>query len=134
MVSQIATQGSLFDLISVLDYGQSLVNVASYLVKPLLDKRPLATKTIQAQMNRYFLGTAAEGAWQWKDAYEAIEVALILYLRRNGLPQNPLLELQLLETLCPTGAMRFCEVLKPRTYIVCFRMRSQLKNQGLLRI
>lgn len=79
MVSQIATQGTLFDLISVLDYGQSVVNVAQELVKPLLDKRPLATKTISSQMNRYFLGTAAEGAWQWKDAYEAVEVALIIY-------------------------------------------------------
>ncbi|MHC5933174.1 hypothetical protein [Nostoc sp.] len=106
MVSQIATLGSLFDLISVLDYGQSVLNVASYLVKSLLDDRPLATKTISSQMNRYFLGTAASGAWQWKDAYEAVEVALILYLRRKGLPQNPLLELQLLEALCPTHTRR----------------------------
>ncbi|WP_375492407.1 hypothetical protein [uncultured Nostoc sp.] len=121
MVSQISTQGSLFDLISVLDYGQSVVNVAQELVKPLLDKRTLATKTISSQMNRYFLGTAAEGTWQWKDAYEAVEVALILYLRRNGLPQNPLLELQILETLCPTGAMRFCEVLKIRVLNHLFR-------------
>ncbi|BBD70155.1 hypothetical protein NIES4072_65200 [Nostoc commune NIES-4072] len=33
-----------------------------------------------------------------------------------------------------TGATRFCEVLKSGTYIACFRMRSQLKNQILLRI
>jgi glucokinase len=32
------------------------------------------------------------------------------------------------------GATRFCEVLKPATYIGCFRMRSQLKNQVLLTI
>ncbi|BBD70656.1 hypothetical protein NIES4072_70230 [Nostoc commune NIES-4072] len=32
------------------------------------------------------------------------------------------------------GATRFCEVLKSGTYIACFRMRSQLKNQILLRI
>lgn len=89
-----------------------MVNVASYLVKPLLDKRTLATKTISSQMNRYFLGTAAEGTWQWKDAYEAVEVALILYLRRKGLPQNPLLELQLLESLCPTHTRRSEEQLK----------------------
>ncbi|MBN3947151.1 MAG: strawberry notch family protein [Nostoc sp. NMS7] len=138
MVSQIATQGSLFDLISVLDYGQSLVNVASYLVKPLLDKRPLATKTIQAQMNRYFLGTAAEGAWQWKDAYEAVEVALILYLQRSGLPQNPLLELQQLETLCPTHTRRSEEQLKlqqfstplPLAYLVA--MAGQINSNDLV--
>lgn len=138
MVSQIATQGSLFDLISVLDYGQSVVNVAEELVKPLLDKRPLATKTISSQMNRYFLGTAAEGAWQWKDAYEAVEVALILYLRRNGLPQNPLLELQLLESLCPTHTRRSEEQLKlqqfstplPLAYLVA--MAGQIRSDDLM--
>lgn len=94
MVNQIATQGSLFDLQTVIDYGQSVVNVGQELVKSLLDNRPLATKTIQAQMNRYFLGTAAENAWQWKDAYESVEVAQILYLRYQGLSDNPLLTLQ----------------------------------------
>ncbi|MEH2394548.1 MAG: HU family DNA-binding protein [Nostoc sp.] len=34
----------------------------------------------------------------------------------------------------PMGATRFCEVLQPGTYIACFGMRSQLKNQVLLRI
>ncbi|MBG1263104.1 strawberry notch family protein [Nostoc commune] len=138
MVSQIATQGSLFDLISVLDYGQSVVNVASYLVKPLLDKRPLTTKTISSQMNRYFLGTAAEGAWQWKDAYEAVEVALILYLRRKGLPQNPVEELQLLESLCPTHTRRSEEQLKlqqfstplPLAYLVA--LAGQIQTDDLV--
>ncbi|WDD36216.1 strawberry notch family protein (plasmid) [Nostoc sp. UHCC 0926] len=138
MVSQIATQGSLFDLISVLDYGQSVVNVAEELVKSLLNDRPLATKTISSQMNRYFLGTAAEGAWQWKDAYEAVEVALILYLRRKGLPQNPLLELQLLESLCPTHTRRSEEQLKlqqfstplPLAYLVA--MAGQINSNDLV--
>ncbi|RCJ40988.1 methylase, partial [Nostoc minutum NIES-26] len=106
MVNQIATQGSLFDLQTVLDYGQSIINVAQELAKSLIAHRPLSTKTIQSQMNRYFLGTAAEGAWSWKDAYEAVEVALILYLRQKGLPQNPLKQLQQLESLCPTHTRR----------------------------
>ncbi|BAY91364.1 MULTISPECIES: SAM-dependent methyltransferase [unclassified Tolypothrix] len=112
MVSQIATQGCLFDLQTVLDYGQSVVNVAQELAKSLIDHRPLSTKIIQSQMNRYFLGTAAEGAWLWKDAYEAIEVALILYLRHTRLTQNPLEQLQLLESLCPTHTRRSQEQLK----------------------
>ncbi|MCP6758424.1 MAG: strawberry notch family protein [Fischerella sp. CENA71] len=112
MVSQIATQGLLFDLQTILDYGQSVINVAQELVKFLLQNRPLNSKTIQIQMNRYFLGTAAEGAWQWKDAYEAVEVALILYLRHKGLSDNPLEELQLLESLCPTHTRRSEEQLK----------------------
>jgi hypothetical protein len=112
MVSQIATQGCLFDLQTVLDYGQSIFGVAQELTKSLIDHRPIATKTIQSQMNRYFNGTAAEGKWLWKDAYEAVEVALILYLRRQGIPHNPLEQLQLLESLCPTHTRRTQEQLQ----------------------
>ncbi|WP_414544913.1 strawberry notch-like NTP hydrolase domain-containing protein [Nostoc sp. CCY0012] len=112
MVSQVATQGSLFDLQTVLDYGQSILNVAQELTKSLFDHRSLTTKNIQSQMNRYFLGTAAEGAWAWKDAYEAVEVASILYLRQKGLSGNPLEELQLLESLCPTHTRRSEEQLQ----------------------
>ncbi|MEA5566678.1 strawberry notch-like NTP hydrolase domain-containing protein [Anabaena sp. UHCC 0399] len=112
MVSQIATQGSLFDLQTFLDYGQSILNVAQELAKTLIDQRPLTTKTIQSQMNRCFSGTAAEGAWQWKDAYEAVEVAAILYLRQKGLSENPLAQLQLLESLCPTHTRRSEEQLQ----------------------
>jgi len=138
MMNQIATQGSLFDLQTVIDYGQSVVNVGEELVKSLLDNRPLATKTIQAQMNRYFLGTSASGAWQWKDAYEAVEVALILYLRYQGLSQNPLLTLQQLEALCPTHTRRTEEQLKlqqfstplPLAYLVV--MAGQINSNDLV--
>ncbi|MBE9002266.1 strawberry notch family protein [Nostoc sp. LEGE 12447] len=112
MVSLIATQGTLFDLETVLDYGQSILNVAQELTKSLIEQRTISTRTIQAQMNRYFLGTAAEGAWQWKDAYEAVEVAQILYLRQKGYklllesPLTVLLELEKLIALCPTHTRR----------------------------
>ncbi len=112
MVQQLFTQGSLFDLQTVIDYGQSVINVAQELAKVLTDNRPLSTKTVSSQMNRYFLGTAASGAWQWKDAYEAVEVAQILYLRQKGYklllesPLTVLLELQKLVALCPTHTRR----------------------------
>ncbi|QLE45278.1 helicase (plasmid) [Nostoc sp. C052] len=112
MVSLIATQGTLFDLETVLDYGQSILNVAQELTKSLIEKRTIGTKTIQSQMNRHFHGTAAEGAWQWKDAYEAVEVAQILYLRQKGYklllesPLTVLLELEKLVALCPTQTRR----------------------------
>jgi len=112
MVSQIATQASLFDVQTVLDYGQSILNVAQELAKTLIDQRPLTTKTIQSQMNRCFLGTASEGAWAWKDAYEAVEVAAILYLRQKGLSENPMAQLQQLESLCPTHTRRSEEQLQ----------------------
>ncbi|WP_323201153.1 strawberry notch-like NTP hydrolase domain-containing protein, partial [Nostoc sp. UHCC 0251] len=112
MVQQLFTQGSLFDLQTVIDYGQSVINVAQELAKVLIDNRPLSTKTVSSQMNRYFLGSAASGAWQWKDAYEAVEVAQILYLRQKGYklllesPLTVLLELEKLVALCPTHTRR----------------------------
>ncbi|MBE8991316.1 strawberry notch family protein [Nostoc sp. LEGE 12450] len=112
MVSLIATQGTLFDLETVLDYGQSILNVAQELTKSLMEQRTISTRTIQAQMNRYFLGTAASGAWQWKDAYEAVEVAQILYLRHLGIkilsqqPQVVVQQLEELTALCPTHTRR----------------------------
>ncbi|MCC5632984.1 hypothetical protein LC613_36240 [Nostoc sphaeroides CHAB 2801] len=112
MVQQLFTQGFLFDFQTILDYGQSILSVAQELLKPLLENRPLNTKTIQSQMNRHFHGTAAEGVWQWKDAYEAVEVAQILYLRQKGYklllesPQTVLLELEKLVALCPTQTRR----------------------------
>ncbi|WP_242072259.1 hypothetical protein [Nostoc sp. FACHB-110] len=138
MVSQIVTQGCLFDLQTVLDYGQSIQGVAQELAKSLTDHRPIATKTIQSQMNRHFHGTAAEGKWLWKDAYEAVEVALILYLRQKGIPQNPLEQLQLLESLCPTHTRRSEEQLQlqqfstplPLAYLVA--MAGQVTNNDLV--
>ncbi|WP_335064217.1 strawberry notch-like NTP hydrolase domain-containing protein [Nostoc sp.] len=112
MVQQLFTQGFLFDFQTILDYGQSILSVAQELLKPLLENRLLNTKTVQAQMNRHFHGTAAEGTWQWKDAYEAVEVAQMLYLRQKGYklllesPQTVLLELEKLTALCPTHTRR----------------------------
>ena len=101
-----AIQGSLFDLQTVLDYGQSIVSAGHELAKYLFNNHTITTKAIQSQMNRYFNGTAAQGKWQWKDGYEALEVALILYLRQRGLSENPLEQLQLLESLCPKHSRR----------------------------
>jgi hypothetical protein len=107
-----AIQGSLFDVQTVLDYGQSIVSAGHELAKLLIKNQPLANRAIQSQMNRYFNGTAAQGKWQWKDAYEAVEIALILYLRQQGLSDNPLEELRRLELLCPTHTRRSEEQLK----------------------
>ncbi|MCC5655121.1 strawberry notch family protein [Nostoc sp. XA013] len=132
-----AIQGSLFDVQTVLDYGQSIVSAGHELAKLLIKNQPLANRAIQSQMNRYFNGTAASGAWQWKDAYEAVEVALILYLRQKGLSENPLEQLQLLQSLCPTHTRRSEEQLKlqqfstplPLAYLVA--LAGQIANNDL---
>ncbi len=133
-----AIQGSLFDLQTVLDYGQSIVSAGHELAKYLFNNHTITTKAIQSQMNRYFNGTAASGAWQWKDGYEALEVALILYLRQKGLSENPLEQLQLLQSLCPTHTRRSEEQLKlqqfstplPLAYLVA--LAGQVTNNDLV--
>ncbi|MCC5640679.1 strawberry notch family protein [Nostoc sp. CHAB 5844] len=138
MVSLIASQGCLFDLQTVLDYGQSILGVAQELTKSLIEHRPITIKLFQSQMNRHFHGTAAQGKWLWKDAYEAVEVALILCLRQNGIPQNPLEQLQLLESLCPTHTRRSEEQLQlqqfstplPLAYLVA--LAGQVTNNDLV--
>ena len=138
MVCLIASQGCLFDIQTVLDYGQSILSVAQALVKSLIEHRPITTKFLQSQMNRHFHGTAAEGKWQWKDGYEAVEVALILYLRQKGLSENPLEQLQLLQSLCPTHTRRSEEQLKlqqfstplPLAYLVA--LAGQIQTDDLV--
>ncbi|MBD2452309.1 strawberry notch family protein [Nostoc sp. FACHB-152] len=138
MVSFFATQGCLFDIQTVLDYGQSILNVAQELTKSLIAHRPITTKLLQSQMNRHFHGTAAEGKWLWKNAYEVVEVALILYLRQNPLSENPLEQLQLLESFCPTHTRRSEEQLQlqqfstplPLAYLVA--MAGQITPHDLI--
>ncbi|BBD62813.1 hypothetical protein NIES2109_56630 (plasmid) [Nostoc sp. HK-01] len=133
-----AIQGSLFDLQTVLDYGQSIVSAGQELAKLLINNQPITTRAIQSQMNRYFNGTAAEGKWLWKDAYEAVEVALILYLRQKGIPKNPLEQLQMLQSLCPTHSRRSEEQLQlqqfstplPLAYLVA--LAGQVTNNDLV--
>jgi hypothetical protein len=43
----------------------------------------LDAHTLREAMNDAFRGTDGEGAWVWKDAYEACEAALLLFLRRH---------------------------------------------------
>ncbi|MEJ6485461.1 hypothetical protein N0Y54_29865 [Nostoc punctiforme UO1] len=138
MVQQLFTQGSLFDLQTVIDYGQSVINVAQELAKVLIDNRPLSTKTVSSQMNRYFLSTVAEGAWQWKDAYEAVEVAQILYLRQKGYklllepPLTVLLELEKLVALCPTHTRRSEESVKLQQFSTPLPLAYLVAKSGFI--
>src|ERR1700744_4803223 len=44
--------------------------------------RALDRRLVSAVMTTAFGGSDAEGAWLWRDAYDAIEAALVLQLRR----------------------------------------------------
>ena len=51
----------------------------------MLTARASVTSAILSNlMSSEFNGTDAQNRWQWKDAYEALEVGLVLYLRQHG--------------------------------------------------
>ena len=52
---------------------------------PVLEAgRPLDAATLRTAMTGAFGASDAEGAWVWKDAYEAAEAAAVLFLQRYG--------------------------------------------------
>jgi predicted RNA methylase len=60
-----------------------LVNAAAALLEALEHNQPLEARFLQQVMTDAFGASDAEGAWLWKDAYEACEVAQLQYLRRH---------------------------------------------------
>nr|WP_295463198.1 strawberry notch family protein [Mesorhizobium sp.] len=67
-----------------IDTAQAIHQAATQLL-PFLDQgKPITTAVLRVAMTESFGGTDAQGLWVWKDAYEALEAAQILFLRRFG--------------------------------------------------
>lgn len=62
-----------------LDDISGLFHAATLLAQLLAQGRAL-----RSAMEDAFAGTDGEGAWVWKDAYEALEAAQVLFLRKFG--------------------------------------------------
>ena len=60
----------------------NLLAAARALMPHLGRSRPLDRKLVSGVMTTTFGASDAEGAWLWRDAYDAIEAALVLQLRR----------------------------------------------------
>ena len=99
--------------------------VAARTLLPVLEAgRALDARTLREAMTRAFGASDADGAWLWKDAYEAAEAALVLFLQRYGRamrreagagPGGPAAMLRMLETLAalePSQTRRSEEQLK----------------------
>src|SRR5262245_60108551 len=67
------------------DAGQAarLLNAANTLLGFLERGAVLDARTLREAMTESFGATDGEGAWVWKDAYEACEAAQLLFLRRH---------------------------------------------------
>ena len=64
--------------------GTALVTAAEAILPELTGGRPVDARILRSAMESAFGGSDAEGLWTWKDAYEAGEAALVLFLRRFG--------------------------------------------------
>src|ERR1700743_1377026 len=60
----------------------NLLAAARALTPHLNRSRALDRKLVSGGMTTTFGSSDAEGAWLWRDAYDAIEAALVLQLRR----------------------------------------------------
>ena len=84
-----------------------------YEIARILAEEPLVSAAVLSHlMSREMGGTDANGHWQWKDAYEALEVGLVLYLRKHskeilsGDGHQPLQWLADLQAKLPTHTRR----------------------------
>ena len=64
--------------------ADALFAAARTLLPVLEAGRALDAATLRDAMTRAFGATDAEGAWLWKDAYEAAEAAVVLFVQRYG--------------------------------------------------
>jgi protein strawberry notch len=66
------------------DKTLGLFEAATALAQLLGQGRALDTRALHSAMEAAFGASDAEGAWVWKDAYEASEAAQVLFLRKFG--------------------------------------------------
>ena len=66
------------------DRAGAIMSVAEALQPDLAQGFQIDALRLRLEMERAFGGSDADGAWDWKLAYEAGEVALVLFLRKFG--------------------------------------------------
>ncbi len=94
--------------------GDALFAAARTLLPVLEAGRPLDAATLREAMTEAFGGSDAAGAWVWKDAYEAAEAAVVIFMqhygggmRRNaGGPRRMLAMLEAVAALEPSHTRR----------------------------
>ncbi|MGL4525426.1 MAG: strawberry notch-like NTP hydrolase domain-containing protein [Aestuariivirga sp.] len=68
----------------IVDRSAAIHAAGVALAQPLAKGRVIDAASLRSAMERAFGATDATGAWVWKDAYEAVEVAQVLFLRQFG--------------------------------------------------
>ena len=66
------------------DRSARITAAATLILQHLVHSRAVDTTTLRTAMTSAFQGSDAEGAWDWKTAYDACEAAMVLFLRKFG--------------------------------------------------
>ncbi|MFI0848706.1 strawberry notch-like NTP hydrolase domain-containing protein [Mesorhizobium sp. IMUNJ 23232] len=79
------TAAPIVTRVSSPEESAAAIHQAARLLLPFLEQgEPVTTTALRKVMTECFGGTDAEGFWVWKDAYEALEAAQVLLVRRFG--------------------------------------------------
>ena len=93
---------------AISDKPARLLAAARTLLVTLQSGRPLSATVLRTALTEAFGATDADGAWAWRDAYDAAEAAVVLFVRRYGMamrreagpgPRGPAAMLAMLERL-----------------------------------
>ena len=66
------------------DKVSGLIHAATLLAQLLGQGRAVDSRALRSAMETAFCASDADGAWVWKDAYEALEAAQVMFLRKFG--------------------------------------------------
>jgi predicted RNA methylase len=105
------SEGAAVATVSCDDPEKSLaVRAAAKLVPYFLNRQAITNKILSRVMAEVAGSTDAEGAWIWKDVYDAIETALVMFIQQEGnslISQEGALNcFEQLNWLCPTHTRR----------------------------
>lgn len=97
-----------------IDTAQAIHRAAVSLLPFLEQGKPITAAGLRTAMTDSLGGTDAQGLWVWKDAYEALEAAQVLFVRRFGpailsrsaLPEATLAMMRRIAELVPTHTRR----------------------------
>lgn len=66
------------------DKVSGLIHAATLFTQLLGQGRAIDSRALRSAMENAFCGTDADGAWVWKDAYDALDAAQVMFLRKFG--------------------------------------------------
>ena len=83
-IQPLHTSPVIADTTGVRPKAVALLAAATALLPELEAGRALDAKTLREAMSAAFGANDTQGAWVWKDAYEAAEAAMVLFIQRYG--------------------------------------------------